>query len=197
MTRVVAVVLAALVLVGCGGDDGGDGDAAEPSGSTTETSTATTAPSAGSTTDAQPERRPLAGFGQTAFRILREGHTFGEWCALLADDGVSRAQGLMEQQDLRGYDGMLFAFEAPTTSSFYMRNTPLPLSIAFFDAGGDLVSTADMEPCEDRDGCPLYSAAGSYVHALEVEQGDLPDLGVEDGAVLEVGGACPPLGGSS
>jgi uncharacterized protein len=92
--------------------------------------------------------------------------------------------------DLGGYPGMLFAWDQNTSSSFYMRNTPTPLTIAWFDAEGALVSTADMAPCEDVDGCPLYSATGSYRFAVEVPQGELARLGVGEGTRLRVGGPC-------
>jgi uncharacterized membrane protein (UPF0127 family) len=197
--RLLACVLLVAAVAACSGDDdGGSTDIGSAS-----SSSATSAPSSSSTTpgstagDTDEERQPLEGFAEVAFRIVRAGGEVGEWCALLADDEASRAQGLMEQHDLRGYDGMVFAFDRPIASSFYMRNTPLPLSIAFFDDEGALVSTADMEPCEDREGCPLYGADGPYVHALEVVQGDLPSLGVEPGSRLEVGGACPATGGAT
>jgi uncharacterized membrane protein (UPF0127 family) len=75
-------------------------------------------------------------------------------------------------------------------SSFYMRNTPMPLSIAWFDAAGEYVSTTDMAPCDDVDNCPLYPAEGPYRFALEVPQGELATLGVQEGSVLRVGGDC-------
>ena len=198
MRRLAAGVALLALLVACGGDDSGSADIGTASSSTvtTTTSSSSTAPTP-TTSDADGERRPLEGFDEVAFRIVSAADEVAEWCALLADDEASRAQGLMEQRDLRGYDGMLFAFAEPIAASFYMRNTPLPLSIAFFDDDGELVSTVDMEPCEDREGCPLYGADGPYVHALEVEQGDLPSLGVVPGARLEVGGACPPTGGAT
>ena len=75
----------------------------------------------------------------------------------------SAAAGLMEVTDLRRLrrDGCSSTTRT-STSGFYMRNTPMPLSIAWFDADGAVVSTADMAPCDDRDGCPLYPAAGPY-----------------------------------
>ena len=132
-----------------------------------------------------PARRPLPGFGETDFRVTSDdGRTF-DGVALLADDGPSRSQGLMEQTDLRGYDGMVFRFDSPTTGEFYMRNTRIPLSIAFFDAGGRFVSSADMEPCPDEvRRCPTYGAAGPYLHAVEVPAGDLGRMGIGPGAVL-------------
>jgi uncharacterized membrane protein (UPF0127 family) len=66
-----------------------------------------------------------------------------------------------------------------------MRNTLIPLSIAFFDAGGRFVSSADMEPCPDEvEDCPTTGADGPYLHAIEVAQGDLPGLGIGPGADL-------------
>lgn len=137
-------------------------------------------------------RSPLAGFGEVAFRITDGSGTVAEWCALLAETVAARNQGLMEQQDLRGYDGMVFRFDEPTTGGFYMRNTRIPLSIAFFDEQGALVGTADMAPCpDDVEDCPTYAPDEPYVHALEVPLGGLDDLGVEPGATLSFpGGGC-------
>ena len=98
----------------------------------------------------------------------------------------------MEVTDLRGYSGMAFLYDEDSTGGFYMRNTPTPLSIAWIDAAGGLVSTADMAPCEDREGCPTYPPAGPYRTAIEVFQGGLDDLGITSGATVTVGGACAP-----
>lgn len=134
---------------------------------------------------APPSRRPLAGFGEVTFRITHPNGTVTDGVALLADDGASRSQGLMEQTDLRGYDAMVFRFPLPSEGGFYMRNTRIPLSIAFFDAGGRFVSSADMQPCpDDVEDCPSYFAEGPYVHAIEVAQGDLPGLGIGPGSTL-------------
>jgi uncharacterized membrane protein (UPF0127 family) len=132
-----------------------------------------------------PARRPLPGFGEVDFRITAaDGRTF-DGAALLAADGPSRSQGLMEQTDLRGYDAMVFRFDEPSRGEFYMRNTRIPLSIAFFDAAGRFVSSADMEPCPDEvRRCPTYGAARPYVHAVEVAAGDLGRMGIGAGSVL-------------
>jgi uncharacterized membrane protein (UPF0127 family) len=108
---------------------------------------------------------------------------------LLADTPAERRRGLMEvrDRDLDGHDAMLFVFAEDTTTGFWMRNTPMPLSIAYLDAGGELVSTADMAPCPDRSDCPRYQAAGPFRYALEVPRGRLDDLGIVPGATVEVG----------
>ena len=74
------------------------------------------------------------------------------WCMLLAETEAQHNRGLMQVTDptLGGYDGMLFRFDADTNDQFYMRNTPMPLSIAFIASNGDVVSTTDMAPCDDR-----------------------------------------------
>jgi uncharacterized membrane protein (UPF0127 family) len=112
-------------------------------------------------------------------------------CALLAETTAQQELGLMNRVDMGGYDGMLFKFASDTTVSFYMKDTPLPLSIAFFDSGGQFVSTADMPPCIDQASCPLYNATRPYRYALEVPQGALPRLGIAAGARLVSGGPCP------
>ena len=136
-----------------------------------------------------PARRPLAGFDEIAFRISRAGGSPFDGVALLAADRPSRSQGLMGQTDLRGYDGMIFRFPEPSQGAFHMRNTLIPLSIAFFDAGGRFVSSVDMEPCpDDVERCPTYGATGTYLHAIEVPQGGLGRLGIGPGSMLSFPG---------
>jgi uncharacterized membrane protein (UPF0127 family) len=133
-----------------------------------------------------PPRTPVAGFGEVSFRV-----TSGpELCALLAQTPVQRQRGLMGRTDLAGHAGMLFVYAAPTTETFYMKNTPMPLSIAWFDATGRFVSATDMTPCLDKANCPTYAAAGPYRYALETSQGGLGGLGVGSGAQLSVGAGC-------
>ena len=138
----------------------------------------------------------MAGFGEVAFSITpapgTAAMTPAQQCALLAATDEQRARGLMTVTDLRGYPGMIFRYGADSTGGYYMRNTPMPLSIAWFAADGTFVSSADMAPCEDRTDCPTYSAAGPYRFALEVPQGQLPAFGVGPGAVLKLEGVCSP-----
>jgi uncharacterized membrane protein (UPF0127 family) len=136
-------------------------------------------------------RTPIDGFGSVAYRVQGgpgvPGEEATERCALLAATSEQHQRGLMGRTDLGGYDGMLFRFDADTTTSFYMKDTLIPLSIAWFDADGLFVSATDMEPCPDRVGCPTYGAAAPYRYALEVAKGGLPALGIGPGAQLVVG----------
>lgn len=108
-----------------------------------------------------------------------------ELCLWLADSSRSRAQGLMGVTDLGAGDGMAFVYDAPHTGSFWMKNTLLPLSIAFFDEQGDYLDSFDMEPCE-ADPCPLYPTAPEFLVAIETVQGDLDGLGIADGSRLDL-----------
>lgn len=93
--------------------------------------------------------------------------------------------------DLGGADGMLFVFDEPTLAAFYMWQTPLALTVAFFDEAGRLVDGAEMDPCLDEtpDDCERYRSEVPYVLALEVPLGEFSDLLVR-GAVLTV---CVPV----
>ncbi|HVF14367.1 MAG TPA: DUF192 domain-containing protein [Acidimicrobiales bacterium] len=141
-----------------------------------------------------PARSRVADFREISFRVDATGVPFGNGasltgvrCALLAASADQHNRGLMGQTDLSGYDGMLFRFDTDTESTFYMKNTLIPLSIAWFDAEGRFVSTADMEPCGDAPVCPTYGPEKPYRYALEVAQGGLPALGIGPGARLLIG----------
>lgn len=139
------------------------------------------------------DRQPLPGFDETAFRVRTPEGEVLDWCALLAASDAARHQGLMGQEDLRGYDGMVFRFESPGRPAFYMYRTLIPLTVAFFDASGAFVDAADMEPCPAEDGsdCPTYRAAAPVVLALEVPEGGLGALGIGEGSTLQlVEGGC-------
>jgi uncharacterized membrane protein (UPF0127 family) len=170
---------------GAEGEPGADGDIAAASGD------APAAAGAGlDEPPGDPDRAAFGGFDEAAMAVTTpDGETIG-LCVLLALVEQQRQRGLMEVTDMAGYDGMLFAFPQDTETGFWMSNTPMPLSIGWFAADGALVSTEDMAPCEEGDDCPTYNPAGAYRFALEVPQGDLPSLGVEDGSTMAVGGAC-------
>ncbi len=120
-------------------------------------------------------------------RITDAGGEVCEKCLWLADESEERQTGLMEVTDLGEPSGMLFAFDGEVEGSFFMRNTPTPLSIAWFASDGSFVSSTDMDPCPDgTDPCPLFTATGPYRFAVEVFQGDLLDLGIGPGSSIEV-----------
>lgn len=127
--------------------------------------TSTVAPSSTTTSAVAVDTGDLAGFELAQVML-------GDTTLLvaLAASNSQRAQGLMFVEDLGDLDGMLFVFSIDVTSAFWMKNTLLPLDIAFFDAGGILVDRLEMVPCE-ADPCPRYQAAGPYRFALEAPSG--------------------------
>ncbi len=139
---------------------------------------------------ARGARAPFEAFAESPFRItLAEAKTAADHCALLADSAILHAKGMMEQSDFAGYEAMIFAFQTETAGLFFMRNTPLPISIAFFDNDGAFVSSADMDPCPDEVvDCPLYGADRPYRYALEAPKGALAGLGIGPGSVLSLTG---------
>jgi hypothetical protein len=100
--------------------------------------------------------------------------------ARIAEDAASRARGLMGVTSLPPDEGMAFLFEEPTDGSFWMKDTLIPLSIAFIDEDGRIISIQEMTPCE-ADPCRTYAPGGTYTMAVEANAGWFDERGVEVG----------------
>ena len=98
----------------------------------------------------------------------------------VADSPDEREVGLMNRASLPKDAGMIFLFDDDSSGGFWMKNTLIPLSIAFADAEGTIVSILDMEPCE-ADPCEIYDPGVPYRSALEVNQGAFDGWGVQVG----------------
>ena len=85
----------------------------------------------------------------------------------LANDEPSRELGLMYRASMPENEGMLFDFQGDTTSSFWMANTILPLSIAFIKADGTVLDIQDMKALDQT----TVNSPGPYRYALEANQG--------------------------
>jgi uncharacterized membrane protein (UPF0127 family) len=134
---------------------------------------------------------PVDGVGQTVITITDAGGNVTACCVMVAASPQQRERGLMEVTEMNGYGGMLFVWESDTGGGFWMRNTPTPLSIAWYAADGSFVSSAEMAPCGDSDSCPTYYPEGDYRFALETFEGELAAMGAGPGSTLTVGGECP------
>jgi uncharacterized protein len=88
----------------------------------------------------------------------------------VADTPKIRDKGLMFVEKLPENEGMLFVFSGETYAGFWMKNTLIPLSIAFLDSDGKILKILDMVPCKE-DLCPTYDPEISYHFALEVNYG--------------------------
>lgn len=167
IVRRVGLVLGALVLAACGGGSdtgGGDGSASDLA----------------------------ATFDTVRVRVFDEDGIECALCMWQADTATERSQGLMEVEDLGGASGMVFVYDTPSESSFWMKDTVIPLSIAYYDADGAYVGSQDMEPCADGDDCATHPAPGTFTYAIEVPQGMLDDGRLVPGSTIEIGAPCTP-----
>lgn len=103
----------------------------------------------------------------------------------VADTPAERRTGLMERESLSPYDGMAFVWEEPVVGTFWMKDTLIPLSIAFWDDDGRIISILDMDPCTE-DPCPSYGPDEPFVGAVEVDRGKFERHGVALGDRVEL-----------
>ena len=100
--------------------------------------------------------------------------------AEVAADSGSRSQGLMHRKSLAPNAGMLFIFDEAAPHCMWMKNTYIPLSVAFIDAQGVIINIADMTPHSEQSHCATRPA----VYALEMTQGWFAQRGIKPGAKL-------------
>ncbi|GHV55363.1 hypothetical protein AGMMS49579_18030 [Spirochaetia bacterium] len=100
----------------------------------------------------------------------------------LARTDPERAQGLMHRKSLDDGKGMLFIFDRDQIMSFWMKNTLIPLSIAFIASDGRIIEIKDMEPLNES---PVHSSR-SVRYALEVPQGWFSRAGIGIGDILQI-----------
>jgi hypothetical protein len=93
-----------------------------------------------------------------------------------------KARGLMFRDKLGADEGMLFVYEKEEFLTFWMKNTPLPLSIAFIDRKGKIVDIQDMEPFSLR----THTSARPARYALEMNKNWFQKNGIKVGDVVEM-----------
>lgn len=104
----------------------------------------------------------------------------------IADSPDEQVRGLMERTALAEDRGMLFVFPDEEVRSFWMKNTLIPLSIAYMDSEGRIVDLQDMKPLDDEE--PHYVSSEPARFALEVNKGFFEEHGVEVGDRAELPG---------
>lgn len=88
--------------------------------------------------------------------------------AEVADEPHEQAAGLMHRTSLAPDSGMLFLLSPPRRAAFWMKNTPLPLSIAYINPAGVILEIHDLEPHNEQ---AVTSAFPTIAYALEMERG--------------------------
>ena len=100
--------------------------------------------------------------------------------AEVADNMAARMTGLMHRKSMAQNSGMVFVFEENATHCMWMKNTLIPLSVAFIDEAGAIINIADMQPHSEQSHC----AARAARYALEMNKGWFAQRGIKPGAKL-------------
>ena len=187
-TRRLVIVPLLMLVAACSGSAAGDpaeGTPQEPAARPSASSPSVApSPEASAAAEATPPDasaapgvlQPSEGFA-TAEITLSDGRQQVPMTVWVADTGPLRQRGLMGRESLPSDAGMVFVFEEETSGGFWMKDTLIPLSIAFIDDNGQIVDILDMAPCE-ADPCPVYIPDATYLFALEANQGFFEDHGV-------------------
>jgi uncharacterized membrane protein (UPF0127 family) len=101
--------------------------------------------------------------------------------AEIAATPASMQRGLMFRESLPPNHGMLFVFNPPQRQCFWMKNTLLPLSIAFINETGLITRITNMHPLSEQTHCP----PGDITYALEMEQGWFSQYGITTGTRIK------------
>ena len=103
----------------------------------------------------------------------------------IARTGAQRERGLMGRRTLGAKAGMVFLYPEPHRGAFWMKDTLIPLDIAFYDGRGRILRILTMQPCR-RDPCTLYDPAVAFRGALEVKAGSFRRWSVRAGDRIAV-----------
>ncbi|MEO7852295.1 MAG: DUF192 domain-containing protein [Rubrivivax sp.] len=101
--------------------------------------------------------------------------------AEVAQTGMQMQTGMMFRREMGTHEGMLFAYDSPAVRCFWMKNTLLPLSIAFIADDGSIVNIADMQPQSEQSHC----SASPVRYALEMNQGWFAKRNIKAGFKLK------------
>jgi uncharacterized membrane protein (UPF0127 family) len=126
---------------------------------------------------------PVATLAQQAARFPTISLTAGIHVikAEVAARDAERQQGLMNREKMGANEGMVFLFEAPAGVCMWMKNTLIPLSVAFIDESGKIVNIEDMQPQTTDSHC----AKKPVRYALEMNQGWFKQKNIKPGTKIE------------
>ncbi len=100
--------------------------------------------------------------------------------AEVAANNPERQQGLMFREKMANNAGMVFVFDNTTTQCMWMKNTLLPLSVAFLDAEGKIINIEDMAPQSLESHCSKKPAK----YALEMNLGWFKQKNIKPGTAI-------------
>ena len=156
--RLAALLCVAIILAACGGDD-----------------------------ETTPTPLPSDPGGLTRISFVSADGEKIDLLVEVADSPNERSVGLMLRESLPEDQGMLFVFEQDGQHPFYMRNTLVPLSIAFIKSDGSIVEIEDMEPQTEE----LHSGPEPYLYTVEANQGWFARNGIAAGSEVRITRTAP------
>lgn len=101
--------------------------------------------------------------------------------AEVAATEANRQQGLMFRDRMGQNEGMVFVFDGPATVCMWMKNTLIPLSVAFIDGSGKIINIEDMQPHSTESHCAKKPAS----YALEMNQGWFKQKNIKPGTAID------------
>jgi uncharacterized membrane protein (UPF0127 family) len=122
-----------------------------------------------------------AGWGQSAMPVMELSAGLHRIEAEVAASDQNRQIGLMNRAAMAPQRGMLFVFPQENTHCMWMRNTLIPLSVAFLDAEGTIINIENMQPQTENNHCAKVPAR----YALEMNLGWFAQRGIKPGAKLK------------
>ena len=173
--KILLVLLSLFLLAGCGGNsnkNSGNSNNSQPSGSN---STATANTSGGGSTGSTSTTSASSGLS-TLTILASNGKKVGVNVEI-ATTSAGLEKGLMNRTAMGEDHGMLFVFPVEQQLSFWMKDTLIPLSVAFIDSNGRIVDIQDMEPQDLTN----HNSVEPAKYALEVNQGFFEKRGVKAG----------------
>ncbi len=108
----------------------------------------------------------------------------------IADSPLERQRGLMFRKSMPDNRGMLFIFETPQILCFWMKNTYIPLDIAFVSADSTIVNILQMAPLNTE---PRYYSKGIALYAIEANEGWFAKHGITPGQKVKIVRKLEPL----
>lgn len=127
-------------------------------------------------------------WGQAAMPRIELMAGFHRIEAEVAASDQNRQTGLMQRRSMAPQQGMLFVFPQPNTYCMWMRNTLIPLSVAFLDDEGRIINIEDMQPQTEHNHCARRPAR----YALEMNIGWFSQRGLKAGTLLKGIDKAPP-----
>ncbi|MDP6679079.1 MAG: DUF192 domain-containing protein [Verrucomicrobiota bacterium] len=129
----------------------------------------------------KPTAQPATSKAQPRLETIKLYLGAAELTAEVANENRERQAGMMHRASMSENEGMLFVFPFPHRAGFWMKNTTVPLSIAYIDPASRVIEIHDLQPGNTH---PVESRSARVQYALEVNQGWFERNGIKPGSLI-------------